>query len=442
MNLEKNKEIMEIDGWRVYDWPIECVEADYDEARIEIVNQVCNTPGLVALFEYGWIPYPGISDMDFWAVFSGDAEKMGLPARPALSPKTKYLMSHQITLFAEKHYRKMLYFDPWTTNIWPNGQRLLYKQGGIERDLNFENIKFTKDERDVLSLARVEEDLVAMNPTIFLYAKKKLPVRHILEVIKTCVYIIREINNITDIKINSTFPEELQNLRASWFKIDRRQAARRLIKLFYDGLLISFKAAFSLNDWARQHSELQRVQDLGIRKTNFFNQSFLDKKSKNIYLNSFGDRRVFTDFVHNPSQAMELSINSCQKLEIKVGRRSRIIDFYVVFQPLELSSFFMGLISEKGLLSDNLRRNTFSNLEELLVFRPKIFREKAKMINEITEIYNNKQVADGSGKGWHSGNGSFENSFEHKTLKKKLLAFWLKRKFWRAVDAAVKNLKS
>ncbi|KKS46501.1 MAG: hypothetical protein UV10_C0002G0039, partial [Candidatus Azambacteria bacterium GW2011_GWA1_42_19] len=109
----KNQKTIEVDGWRAYDFPIECKEADYDEARVEIINQIRNTLGLVALFEYGYIPYPGISDMDFWAVFSDDAEKMGLPARPALSPKTRYLMSHQITLFTEKHYRKMLYFDPW-----------------------------------------------------------------------------------------------------------------------------------------------------------------------------------------------------------------------------------------------------------------------------------------------------------------------------------------
>lgn len=437
-----NQKIMEIDGWRVYDFPVEYKESDYDEARAEIINQVRNTPGLVALFEYGWIPYPGISDMDFWAVFSDDVEKMGLPLRPALSEKTKYLMSHQITLFAEKHYRKMLYFDPWTTYIWPNGQRLLYKKESVERDVNFENIKFTKDERNVLSLARVEEDLAAINPAISLYAKKELPARHILEVIKTCVYIIEEINLIADRKINSTFPEELQNLRASWFKLDRRQAARRLIKLFYDGLLISFEAAFSLGDWVRQRSESGHIQDLGIKKTNFFNGSFLDKKSKNIYLNSFGDRRVFTDFVRNPSQALELSINSCRKFEIKLGRYSKIIDFYVVFQPLELAAIYLGLISEKGLLSDNLRKNTFSNLEELLIFRPQIFREKIKMLNEITEVYNNKRAAGAGGKGWHFGNSSFQNSFEHKKLKKKLLVFWLKRKFWREINMAVKKLES
>ena len=138
---------------------------------------------------------------------------------------------------------------------------------------------------------------------------------------------------------------------------------------------------------------------------------------------------------------MELSINSCREVEIKFRRYFKTIDFCVVFQPLELAAIYLGFISEKGLLSDNLRKNTFSNLEEAPVFRPKIFQEKVKMINEIVEIYNNKRVVDTSGKGWHFGNGSFQNSFEHKKLKKKLLVFWLKRKFWRAINSAVKNSK-
>ena len=435
--MHENKQII-IDGWRVYDLPVEYSDADYEEARVEITNQVRNTPGLIALFEYGCIPFPGISDMDFWAVFSDDAGKMGLPLQPALSEKTKYLMSHQITLFAEKHYRKMLYFDPWTTYAWPNGQRLLYKSDGIERDLNFENIKFTKEERDILSLVLVEEYLGSINSTISFYAKKKLPVRHILETIKTCVYIIEEINLITDRKINSTFLEELKDLRSKWFKIDRQEAVKKLIKLFYDGLLISFEAAFSLSNWASRRSEWLRISDLGVERINFLNHFCLDKKAKNIYLNIFNDWRVFTDFARTPAQALELSINSCREVEIKFRRYFKTIDFCVVFQPLELAAIYLGFISEKGLLSDNLRKNTFSNLEEAPVFRPKIFQEKIKMINEIIEIYNNKRVADTSGKGWHFGNGSFQNSFEHKTIKKKILVFWLKQKFWRAINAAIK----
>ncbi len=435
----KNQKIIEMDGWRVYDLPIEHTQADYDEARIEIINQVRNTPGLVALFEYGCIPYPGISDMDFWAVFSDDAEKMYLPTQPALSEKTKYLMSHQITLITEKHYRKMLYLDPWTTNVWPNGQRLLYKKKDIERDVNFENIKFNKNEQDVLSLVNIEGSLDSIASVLPLYAAKELPVRHILEMLKNCTYAIREINLITNRKINPAFSGDIQDLMLNWFKIDQKQAIRRLIKLFYDGLLVIFEIVFSLNDWTSRHSQLEDIQDLGIRKTNFFNCSSLDKKAKNIYLNNFGSRRVFTDFVHTPLQALELSLNSYRQLKIRSGLHSKVIDYYVFFLPYEAAAMFMGFVSENGLLSDNLKRDIFSNLEKVPVFRSKIFQERIRMINEITEIYNRKQVVGANGKGWISGNNIFKYSFEREKLKRKLLTFWLKRKFWRAIKTAIMN---
>lgn len=430
---------MNIDGWHVYDLPVEYNEADYDEARVEITDQVRNAPGLVALFEYGCIPYPGISDMDFWAVFSNDAEKMFLPSQLTLSEKTKYLMSHQVMLISEKHYRRMLYFDPWTTYAWPNGQRLLYKRKDIERDVNFENIKFTKDERDILSLAHVEENLTSINSTLPFFAKKELPVRHILETIKACAYVIEEINLITDRKINSTFPEEFRDLRSNWFRIDRQQAVRKLIKLFYDGLLISFEAAFSLGEWTHRYSRLERTQDLGIKKTKFFNYSSLDKKAKNIYLNTFGVRQVFTDFVRTPLQALKLSIDSCERFKIGFGRYSRFIDFCIVFQPLDLAAIILGFASEDGILSKSLKKDISCNMEKVPVFRPKVFQEKIKMINEILEIYNRKQVTNAGGKGWLFGNNIFQYSFGHKKLKRKLLSFWLRRKFWRAIRITITN---
>ena len=159
----------------------------------------------------------------------------------------------------------------------------------------------------------------------------------------------------------------------------------------------------------------------------------MDKKAKNIYLNTFGDRRIFTDLARTPLQALELSINSYRKLKINLGQYSKIVDFYVIFQPLKSAAFMTGFVSAEGLLSDNLRKDTFSNLDEVPVFRPKVFQEKIKMINEITEIYNRKQVAGANGKGWLFGNNVFQYSFEREKPMRKILTFWLKRKFWRAI---------
>ncbi|MDP2909826.1 MAG: hypothetical protein Q8N69_02020 [bacterium] len=440
MFQSKNQERIEIDGWRVYDLPIKYNEADYDEARTAVINQVRNTPGLIALLEFGYITYPGISDMDFWAVFSDDAEKMYLPSQPEFSEKIKYLMKHQVMLITEKHYRKILYFSPWTKKYWPNGHKLLWKKEDVNRDINFDNIEFTKDEHDILSLASIEDYLTLMRSLLPLYTNKELPVRHVLELFKDCVYIIRDINLITDRKINPDFTKDIQDLRSNWFKIEEQQAIRRLIKIFHNGLLVFFEAAFSLGSWASQYSRPESIRNLGIKKTNFFNHSSLDKKAKNIFLNSFGDRRVYSDLVRTPLQALELSVRSYRQLKINLGRHSRAIDSFIFFMPYEAAAMFIGFVSESGLLSDSLKRDTFSNIEEVPVFKPEVFRERIKMVNEITEIYNRKQIPGTNGKGWFVGNNIFQYAFEHEKLGRKLLAFWLKRKFWRAIKTISHNL--
>lgn len=434
----KNQKTMEIDGWRVSDLPIEYGESDYEEARNEIVNHIRGTPGLVALFEYGYIPYPGISDMDFWGVFSDNAEKLDLPSHSELLKKTRHLMSHRIIVIPEKHYRKMLYFDPWTPIRWPNGHRLLYQSEDAKRNLNFENINFTKGEKDVLNALCIEESMVSLNTILPIYARKELPVRHVLETIKGCVYISSEVESLTGRKINSDFSKNFQDLRLNWFKLDPEQAVRRLIKLFYDSLLINFESAFYLGDWIVRRSKPENIRDLGIRRINFLNRSSLDKGANNIYFNTCGNRQVFTDFVHSPVQALELSVNSCRKSKIGQGRYHELDDFYIVFQPLTMAAISLGFCFKNNSIDKNLIKDIFSNQKTAFVFSPKILKEKLSMENEMAEIYGSKLDKNMGGKEWRSGINLFRGPFGNQKIIKKLMTLWLKRKFWRAVDRVIK----
>jgi hypothetical protein len=431
MSKKINQKFLEVDEWRVYDLPIQYGEEDYNDARFEIIQQAKKTPELAALFEYGYIPVPGISDMDFWAVFPNDAKSMYISTSPALSEKTKYLMKHQITLITEKHYKKLLFFDPWTTNVWPNGHKLLYKRDDIERGLNFQKLEFTKEELEVLSLTRVEEVLRSIHSAVSFYAKKELPIRDLFETLKSCTYVLREVNNITSQKINPSFSEDLQELMKNWFEIEQKEAIRKFVNIFHEGLLVSFKCSFALADWAKRHCKSENLNEIGVRKTGFLNKPSLDKGAQNVYVNTFGGRQVYSDVIKTPEQALEVSINSYKRAKINLGRRSKVIDFYIIFQPLGAAATHLGLVSENGLLSDSLKKNTFSNMEQAPVFRHKIFQEKVKMINEITEIYNEKQGV--GGKGWLFGNNYFGYSFGKEKLRRKILTFYLGRKFWNRV---------
>jgi len=430
---KKQKEIR-IDGWKLYDLPIKYSEADYEEARKEIIDKAKKTPELIALFEFGLVPAPSISDMDFWAVFPDDSKKMHIPAEPTFSEKTKYLMDHKLLVITEKHYRQMLYFDPWTTYVWPDGHNLLYQRKDIKRDLNFEHINFSQEDGNILNIAFIEEKLEPVYSNLLFYLKKELPIRTLFETIKDCIYIIEEVNLVTGRKIDIAFREEFKNLRKNWFELKQKEAVGRMIKLFYQSLIIGFEAAFSLADWLKDYCQYSSVQDLGIRRTNFLNHSYLNKKAKNIYLNNFKDHRIFTDFVKTPQQALELSLNSYKKLNLNLGKRSKIIDFYIIFQPFEMASLPLGLVSQDGLLSNFLKNDIFTNQEKVPVFKPKVFQEKNKMINEITENYNKKQTSYSDGKGFLFGNNRFGYLFEKEKFRRKILNFWLKQKFWQIIN--------
>lgn len=432
--MSQNKEGLIVDGWRVLDLPVKYSMAEYDEAREEIVAKVKDSPGLIALFEIGLIPAPGISDMDFWAVFDNNAESMCLPSRPTISKKTRHLMMHKLFVATEKHYRKMLYFDPWTIYAWPDGHRLLWQRADIKRDLNFEKIDFTPEQKKDLSAVYIEGLLETIYSNIPFYAKKEIHVRETFETIKDCVYIAGQINAITGGNLTSDFSEKFKYLQSNWFEINQEEAVRKLIEVVRQGILIGFEVAFALGEWLEKNSEEISREKLGIKKTDFWHRASLDKKGKNIYLNTFRDRRVFTDSIKTPQEAFDLSAASYKEIKINLGWRTRIIDFFTLYQPLGMANVLLGLASGKGLFSDTLRKDIFTNQEKLSIFRPKIFQEKIKMLNESVEIYDKKQAPDSKGKGFVFATHRFDYQYSHEMLRRKIVGWWLRRKFWQALN--------
>lgn len=428
--MSKNNKEIKIGDWCFYNLPVQYSEADYDEARAELINKAKKTPDLIALFEYGCIPVLGISDMDFWGIFPDNAKSMWVPLKPVLSEKTREVMKHKIFILSEKHYRNMLLLDPFTTYPWPNGHRLLWQREDIKKDLNFEKIDFTKEEKNAMYIVFSEILLESVFSNISHYAKKEIPVRESFETLKDCVYAIEEINLISDKKVESDFPEKFKELRKNWFKLNQKEAFNRLKNILYQGLMVSFEAVFSIADWLGKNSQEISRHDLEIKKSH----SALGKKNKNVYLITFRNKKVFTDLVKTPEEALKLSIDSYKKIKINLGWRTKVVDFHIIYQPFEISSIYSAMIIGNGLLTNSLRNNIFTNQENLPVFNSKIFQEKIKIVDEMTEFYNRKQKPDCDAKGFICGNDRFGYLFEKEGFQRKALNFWLKRKFWQTVN--------
>jgi hypothetical protein len=424
-----SRTVENIDGWTVTDLPVAYTETDYDRARTELIAQCKNTPELAALFEYGYIPALGISDMDFWAVYPDDVERMYIANAPVLSEKSRHVMVHHATVITEKHYKKMLYFDPWTTIRWPNGHRLLYQRPDIKRNLNFEALTFSPTDFDILGMVYVEEFLMGALTLVPAYARRELPVRTIFENLKSCVYIIEEVNKIaTGTLIDPTFPDEFRALRSQWFELDQETAVRTLIPLFQRGLLAAFEISFFLGKWFTDRATMESAASLGLRRPIHSPVSGIT-----VYLNTFLEKCVFTDSLASASSAFERSVGACKTETVRIGWRTKKVSYTVLFLPLGLAAMRLGFLAERGILSDALREDFFTAADRVPVFKPSVFMEKVRMINEITETYNRTQMPGMNGKGWLFGNNRFGYAFGKDKLRRKVLAYLVRRRFWSLI---------
>src|SRR6266540_6924002 len=73
-------------------FPTAAVEEDYARAAVELEECLAELPGAVAVYKYGSITAPGISDLDRVAVVEGG--RAAPDVWPRLSERTRYLVMH------------------------------------------------------------------------------------------------------------------------------------------------------------------------------------------------------------------------------------------------------------------------------------------------------------------------------------------------------------
>jgi len=89
--------VVELDGWRFSDLP-EPVGLDlYRRAREEFCEYFARVEGVHAIYRYGSVTYPGLSDMDFMVVLNDDyRHRPGVEySNPPLTTEAKYAVHHQ-----------------------------------------------------------------------------------------------------------------------------------------------------------------------------------------------------------------------------------------------------------------------------------------------------------------------------------------------------------
>jgi hypothetical protein len=96
--------VVELDGWRFSDLP-EPVGLDlYRRAREEFCEYFARVEGVHAIYRYGSVTYPGLSDLDFMVVLNDDYQhRPGVEySNPRFSTEAKYAVHHQ-QFFISRH---------------------------------------------------------------------------------------------------------------------------------------------------------------------------------------------------------------------------------------------------------------------------------------------------------------------------------------------------
>lgn len=179
----------------------------YAEANDFLIKYFNDTPSVLAVYQFGNITSPGISDIDLLLVFK-DGEKCLLTGFEKLPVQYKYLFTHGIMALSEKHFYQNHHFTLWSDYIFLGGKNIA---------ANFKEEK-TAEEIKVLKIQTALEFLVANYIDLkvqLTYGIIKL--RSFLQHMKGIIYDL-EFLGVTNGKVYDQFIE-LQHWIKNWFEL-------------------------------------------------------------------------------------------------------------------------------------------------------------------------------------------------------------------------------
>jgi hypothetical protein len=191
-------------SYRFIDRPVAVARSLYDEAIQGVIERNIQLPGLRAIYRFGNITAPGISDLDLLFVFENGAscESNGLEYLPA---SHRPLFTHGIMALCEDHFHTNNYFTLWSDHelMWgtPSNQTLP---------------KRTSEEEQALRIQTAIEFLIANYIDLIVqrtYGIFKL--RALLQHIKGIAY---DLEYLSDIDCALTSPvNQLREWIRNWF---------------------------------------------------------------------------------------------------------------------------------------------------------------------------------------------------------------------------------
>ncbi len=297
----------------LYNFPTSYSRADYEEATNNIANKFCNK-NCIAVYTWGNIGAPGISDLDFLMVMQPNTKKI---RRITLNKQESYLSYHPFFIIDEEIIKNIKY-------IYPNAPLKLVKGTKVQTE------KIDKTTKDAINLILYIDIAIRHYPRDFLerVMRNKIDVRNALLRLNSLSQSFTKWSFLKPTKEQKDFSKRITHLRSNWFSIEERKRNQQIITLTNEAIPLSLEIVEQL----KNH----------INKTNFIQ---VNRSEKPVVYTGLRHR---TYFVENwdPKHAL-----SDMKTFYKAYGK-----FYS-YLPIEFAALYAEYAKQEGILSNHIENN-------------------------------------------------------------------------------------
>ena len=197
-------------GYRFFNIPKKCENKDYSYCINHLIKKYSKTEGLNAIYEWGDVSQPGISDLDIVLVFDKNPKPLPLLKRSFFfnSSKIRYLAGHPFIFIDKGSFEDIRYVYHNTNFKLLHGEKIRIK--GI-----------TKKEEYYAKISLLNDLIIRHYPRDFFeqQANKSINVRDTLLRLNSIKYTVMTFGSITKEKHDwNNFINNVMKLRQKWFK--------------------------------------------------------------------------------------------------------------------------------------------------------------------------------------------------------------------------------
>lgn len=207
---------------KLTDLPRPIAPSTYEQTRQAVRDAYIPLSGVRGVVEFGTIPYPGISDMDFY-ILTDPGGTETLPRMRDFSHEQQYAMSHMQFRLSTSIFPYLRFLDPWLIHVLP-----LFTRGIRCTIADIEEL--TEEERQTLSLDFIFVFWISSSLALLaqIRATGHIDCREFMESAKGSEYCLRELKRAGIIDDSEDPNMPLRNLRKEWFSIPENDRAQRV----------------------------------------------------------------------------------------------------------------------------------------------------------------------------------------------------------------------